>query len=172
MRFQVCQLDMLSLIVSLYCFTTSLSFGQSSHNFLAILASQELMPDSLHWLGITKIDNLISMSDMKYNAIVGSGIEVIDCVPICHLLIVLIVSEFENVVVWPLLTGVPAQVLNRVAIPDELIPADAHVEIDAKMYAGYYVPEEKKALVNEDLVKQTKGRGLDEDMLAGPMDGV
>lgn len=99
---------------------------------------QELMPDSLHWLGITKIDNLISMSDMKYNAIVGSGIEV----------------------------------LNRVAIPDELIPADAHVEIDAKMYAGYYVPEEKKALVNEDLVKQTKGRGLDEDMLAGPMDGV
>ena len=24
--------------------------------------------DSLHWLGITKIDNFISMSDMKYNA--------------------------------------------------------------------------------------------------------
>ena len=37
---------------------------------------QELMPDSLHWLGITKIDNLVSMSDMKYNAIVGSGIKV------------------------------------------------------------------------------------------------
>jgi len=63
---------------------------------------QELMPDSLHWLGITKIDDLISMSDMKYNAIVDSGIEV----------------------------------RNRVAIPDEMIPADAHVEIDAKMYAG------------------------------------
>jgi len=28
------------------------------------------------------------------------------------------------------------QVRNRVAIPDEMIPADAHVEIDAKMYAG------------------------------------
>jgi GTP cyclohydrolase II len=34
------------------------------------------MPDSLHWLGITKIDDLVSMSDMKYNAIVGSGIKV------------------------------------------------------------------------------------------------
>jgi GTP cyclohydrolase II len=34
------------------------------------------MPDSLHWLGITKIDDLVSMSDMKYNAIVGSGIQV------------------------------------------------------------------------------------------------
>lgn len=60
------------------------------------------MPDALHWLGITKIDRLISMSDMKYNAITGSGIEVIE----------------------------------RVAIPDGLIPADAHVEIDAKMFAG------------------------------------
>jgi len=37
---------------------------------------QELMPDALHWLGITKIDKLISMSDMKYNAITGSGIKV------------------------------------------------------------------------------------------------
>src|SRR5882672_693843 len=34
---------------------------------------QELMPDVLHWLGITKIDHLISMSDMKYNAITKSG---------------------------------------------------------------------------------------------------
>jgi GTP cyclohydrolase II len=25
---------------------------------------QALMPDVLHWLGITKIDNMISMSDM------------------------------------------------------------------------------------------------------------
>lgn len=65
---------------------------------------QELMPDVLHWLGIKKIDNvscvlsgeavlkrvltwfvrrsgfpsakMISMSDMKYNAIVGSGITI------------------------------------------------------------------------------------------------
>ncbi|HEY9599862.1 MAG TPA: hypothetical protein V6D33_19545, partial [Cyanophyceae cyanobacterium] len=65
---------------------------------------QELMPDVLHWLGITRIDRLVSMSDMKYNAIVNSGIEVIQ----------------------------------RVAIPDELIPADAMVEIAAKQAAGYY----------------------------------
>jgi len=34
------------------------------------------MPDVLHWLGITKVDNMISMSDMKYDAIVKSGIEI------------------------------------------------------------------------------------------------
>ncbi|KAJ3724041.1 GTP cyclohydrolase N terminal-domain-containing protein [Lentinula raphanica] len=37
---------------------------------------QALMPDVLVWLGIKKIDNMVSMSDMKYNAIVGSGIEI------------------------------------------------------------------------------------------------
>ncbi len=37
---------------------------------------QELMPDALHWLGIERIDNLISMSNMKHDSIVGSGIEV------------------------------------------------------------------------------------------------
>jgi GTP cyclohydrolase II len=37
---------------------------------------QELMPDVLHWLGIKRIDNLVSMSNMKYDAIVNSGIEV------------------------------------------------------------------------------------------------
>jgi GTP cyclohydrolase II len=34
------------------------------------------MPDVLHWLGVTRIDQLVSMSNMKYNAIVASGIEV------------------------------------------------------------------------------------------------
>lgn len=43
---------------------------------------QALMPDSLHWLGITKIDHFVSMSDMKYNAIVNSGIRIINRVPI------------------------------------------------------------------------------------------
>ena len=62
---------------------------------------QELMPDPLHWVGITRIDRFISMSDMKYDAIVGSGIEIVE----------------------------------RVDIPEELIPADAKVEIDAKMCA-------------------------------------
>ena len=65
---------------------------------------QELMPDVLHWLGITRIDRLVSMSNMKYDAIVARGIEVIE----------------------------------RVAIPEELIPADAQVEMDAKKAAGYF----------------------------------
>jgi GTP cyclohydrolase II len=37
---------------------------------------QELMPDVLHWLGIRKIHRLVSMSNMKYDAITNSGIEV------------------------------------------------------------------------------------------------
>lgn len=37
---------------------------------------QQLMPDVLHWLGIRKIHRLVSMSNMKYDAITTSGIEV------------------------------------------------------------------------------------------------
>jgi GTP cyclohydrolase II len=65
---------------------------------------QELMPDVLHWLGIAKIDRLVSMSDVKFNAITHSGIAV----------------------------G------QRVALPEDRIPEDAHVEMTAKKAAGYY----------------------------------
>ncbi len=43
---------------------------------------QELMPDVLHWLGITRIDRLVSMSNLKYDAMVRSGIEIVERVPI------------------------------------------------------------------------------------------
>jgi GTP cyclohydrolase II len=43
---------------------------------------QQLMPDALNWLGITRIDRLVSMSNMKYDAIVQAGIEVGTRVPI------------------------------------------------------------------------------------------
>ncbi len=39
---------------------------------------QELMPDVFHWLGIRKIHRLVSMSNMKFDAITGSGIEIGD----------------------------------------------------------------------------------------------
>lgn len=39
---------------------------------------QEFMPDVLHYFGVKKIHNLHSMSNMKYDAIVGSGIEVVN----------------------------------------------------------------------------------------------
>ena len=84
---------------------------------------QELMPDVLHWLGITRIHRLVSMSNMKYDAITGSGIEVVE----------------------------------RVNIPDELIPADARVEIDAKMAAGYFTPG---PVPDAAELKKAKGRGL------------
>ena len=84
---------------------------------------QELMPDVLHWLGISRIDRFVSMSDMKHQAIVSSGIDIVE----------------------------------RVAIPDELVPPDARVEIEAKKAAGYY--SDKGSLSEEDLAA-IKGRHL------------
>ena len=65
---------------------------------------QALMPDILHWLGITKIDRMLSMSNMKHDAIVDQGIPIHE----------------------------------RVPIPDDMIPDDSRVEIDAKIHAGYF----------------------------------
>ncbi|MDP2006851.1 MAG: GTP cyclohydrolase II [Rubrivivax sp.] len=84
---------------------------------------QELMPDVLHWLGISKIHRLVSMSNDKYDAITGSGIEVGE----------------------------------RVKIPDALIPADAKVEMEAKVAAGYFT--DGVVPTGADLAK-VKGRSL------------
>lgn len=86
---------------------------------------QELMPDPLHFFGIKKIHNLHSMSNMKYDAIVSSGIEVV----------------------------------NRISIPDHLIPQDAQVEMEAKKAAGYFNREAKKTV---DDLKKVKGRDIEE----------
>ena len=83
---------------------------------------QQLMPDTIHWLGLRRIDRLVSMSDMKYDALVGQGIDVVE----------------------------------RVPLPDELVPADAHVEMAAKKAAGYFTPELPP---QDDLA--TVGRSLD-----------
>jgi GTP cyclohydrolase II len=48
---------------------------------------QELMPDVLHWLGVRKIHRLVSMSNLKYDAIVGAGIEVAERIQIPEALI-------------------------------------------------------------------------------------
>ena len=85
---------------------------------------QELMPDVLHWLGIRKIHRLVSMSNDKYDAISGSGIEVGE----------------------------------RVPIPDALIPADAKVEMEAKIAAGYFTDGSVPSEADLALVK---GRGLE-----------
>ncbi|PNP38156.1 hypothetical protein TGAMA5MH_09909 [Trichoderma gamsii] len=82
---------------------------------------QALMPDILHWLGIKKIDRMLSMSNMKHDAIVGQGIPIHE----------------------------------RVELPDELIPADSRVEIDAKITAGYFTAG--KRLTAEEL-QSVQGR--------------
>ena len=50
------------------------------------------------------------------------------------------------------------EILSRVPIPDDLIPADASVEMDAKKAAGYYVDDTVK--MSDDLSKP-QGRSLD-----------
>ena len=54
------------------------------------------------------------------------------------------------------LTAQGIQIVERVPIPDELVPPDAHVELAAKKAAGYYAPEPPKP---EDL--NAPGRPLD-----------
>lgn len=51
------------------------------------------------------------------------------------------------------------QVIERVKIPDELIPPDAQVEMDAKRAAGYYSPDR---LIDINELAVPKGRGLNE----------
>jgi GTP cyclohydrolase II len=82
---------------------------------------QQLMPDPLHWLGLRRIDRFVSMSDMKHDALVSQGIEIIE----------------------------------RIAIPDDLVPPEAQVEINAKRAAGYYSPDTAADPVN------ARGRALD-----------
>jgi GTP cyclohydrolase II len=48
---------------------------------------QELMPDVLHWLGITHIDRFASMSDMKIDALTEAGITIGESVPLPDVLI-------------------------------------------------------------------------------------
>src|ERR1700757_2413382 len=48
---------------------------------------QELMPDTLHWLGITHIDRFASMSDMKIDALTEAGITIGESVALPDVLI-------------------------------------------------------------------------------------
>jgi GTP cyclohydrolase II len=86
---------------------------------------QALMPDVLHWLGITKIDRMLSMSNMKYDAIVEQGITIGE----------------------------------RVPIPDDLIPEDSRVEIDAKIHAGYFTTGKVMSLGE---LSEVQGRAWDD----------
>ena len=40
------------------------------------------MPDVLHWLGVGRIDRLVSMSNLKHDALIDAGIEIGERVPI------------------------------------------------------------------------------------------
>jgi GTP cyclohydrolase II len=51
------------------------------------------------------------------------------------------------------------KVVNRISIPDELIPKDAQVEMEAKKAAGYFTKEKRKS---KDELKRVKGRKIEE----------
>merc|ERR1712232_1043403 len=85
---------------------------------------QVLMPDVLHWLGVTKIHRFISMSDMKYNAIVATGIKIEE----------------------------------RIEIPPEMVPKDAHVEIAAKVFAGYHAGKSFEKSKTDENLSAVQGR--------------
>jgi GTP cyclohydrolase II len=86
---------------------------------------QQLMPDIIHWLGIRRIDRFVSMSNMKYDALVGRR----------H------------------------RDRRAGADPDELVPDDASVEMEAKKAAGYFTPE---GAPSEEDLKSVVGRDLKE----------
>ena len=43
---------------------------------------QQLMPDVLHWLGVSRIDRLVSMSNLKHDALIAAGITIGERVPL------------------------------------------------------------------------------------------
>ena len=86
---------------------------------------QNLMPDSLHWLGIRRIDRFVSMSNIKFDSLVKQGIEIV----------------------------------NRIALPDDRIPEDARVEMDAKIAAGYFSEDRP---MSESNLSQPQGRLLED----------
>jgi GTP cyclohydrolase II len=55
------------------------------------------------------------------------------------------------------LTSQGVEIVERVPIPDDLVPADAHVEIAAKKAAGYYTSE---PMQQQDLINSV-GRSLE-----------
>ena len=83
---------------------------------------QAHMPDILHWLGIKKIDRMLSMSNMKHDAIVQSGIKIHE----------------------------------RIPIPEDMIPKDSRVEIDAKINAGYFTTGKQYTMAE---LAAVRGRG-------------
>lgn len=83
---------------------------------------QALMPDILHWLGITKIDRMLSMSKLVPHRRKPPDLPVSDFS--CSMKHDAIVEQ-----------GIPIH--ERVPIPDDMIPEDSRVEIDAKIHAGY-----------------------------------
>ncbi|PGH29994.1 hypothetical protein GX50_07241 [[Emmonsia] crescens] len=116
-----------------FCYSRASEYFKRTENIAGVkdMRFQALMPDILHWLGITKIDRMLSMSNMKHDAIVEQGIPIHE----------------------------------RVPIPDDLIPEDSRVEIDAKIHAGYFTTGK---ILSMDELSNVRGRAwedVDEEVI-------
>jgi hypothetical protein len=118
------------------------------------------MPDVLHWLGITKIDNMVSMSDMSV------------FIPRTHRARLLTIKQeiqrdcpvrdlYSQTLrySWHALYCFVRCMHSSLFHTDHLIPHDSRVEIDAKIAAGYF--STGKQVTEADLVK-TVGRTWEE----------
>lgn len=111
-------------------FAAALAHGDDIRPTIAAAKAHVILPEVIETLqkgrlvADGRIHRLVSMSNLKYDAIVGSGTEIVE----------------------------------RVNIPDELIPADARVEMNATVAAGYFSPGPAP---DPGQLKNTKGRRLD-----------
>ena len=123
---------------------------------------QALMPDVLHWLGITKIDNMVSMSDMYEPPPTFLIAYTLTSAPPSQ-------ETRRNRWFWYpdpqeiRSSGYALMHKQRVHTntpsADHLIPMDSRVEIDAKIAAGYFTSG--KQVTEQDLTK-TVGRAWEE----------
>ncbi|PHH78621.1 hypothetical protein CDD80_6592 [Ophiocordyceps camponoti-rufipedis] len=93
---------------------------------------QALMPDILHWLGIKKIDRMLSMSKYGFRQLLWDSTDIATAS-----------MKYDAIVKQ----GIPIH--ERVELPEDLMPADSRVEIDAKITAGYFTAG--KRLTAEEL---------------------
>ncbi|KAL8687021.1 MAG: hypothetical protein Q9218_006690 [Villophora microphyllina] len=137
---------------------------------------QMLMPDILHWLGITKIDRMLSMSKSVTYTLHGApifdtqalrllsgespvkpGASDIACREFLRHGADLGLSVFSMKHDAIVEQGIPIH--ERVPIPEDLIPEDSRVEIDAKIHAGYFTTGK---VMNATELAEVRGRAWED----------
>ena len=123
-------------------------------------------PDALHWLGITKIHKFISMSDMKYDAIINSGIKIVERIPIPP---ELIPKDAQVEIAAKVIVSVNLMYYKHVNLPylsnysraRQVLIWAYTIVISFQVFVGYHGGDQYKIGTEDDL-KFVKGRATDE----------